>query len=236
MFGDLAMDQLAKIKVIGIGGGGGNAVNRMIESGVKGVEFIVANTDLQVLNNSLAETKIQLGANLTDGLGAGAKPDTGREAAVESSEKIREAIEKAGLKLKDGDEANIPLDFGVTDDVTIKVIRGFKVTLTADGKTRNVNFSGGTVKELLKKEGIPASERLISIDELVEAMENGTLEEAWGCGTAAVVSPIGELCYNGKKYAVNGGKIGELTQHLYDTLTGIQWGKIEDTFGWTYSL
>ena len=93
-----------------------------------------------------------------------------------------------------------------------------------------------SILELLKKEGIPASERLISIDELVEAMENGTLEEAWGCGTAAVVSPIGELCYNGKKYAVNGGKIGELTQHLYDTLTGIQWGKIEDTFGWTYSL
>ena len=93
-----------------------------------------------------------------------------------------------------------------------------------------------SILELLKKEGIPAVERLISIDELVDAMEKGTLEEAWGCGTAAVVSPIGELCYNGKKYAVNGGKIGELTQHLYDTLTGIQWGKVEDTFGWTYSL
>ena len=93
-----------------------------------------------------------------------------------------------------------------------------------------------SILELLRKEGIPAVERLISIDELVDAMEKGTLEEAWGCGTAAVVSPIGELCYNGKKYAVNGGKIGELTQHLYDTLTGIQWGKVEDTFGWTYSL
>ena len=84
MFGTLEMDQLAKIKVIGIGGGGGNAVNRMIESGVKGVEFIVANTDLQVLNNSKAEKKIQIGANLTDGFGAGANPDIGREAAVES--------------------------------------------------------------------------------------------------------------------------------------------------------
>ena len=97
MFGDFAMDQLAKIKVIGIGGGGGNAVNRMIESGVKGVEFIVANTDLQVLNNSLAETKIQLGANLTDGLGAGAKPDTGREAAVESKKEIEEALKGADM-------------------------------------------------------------------------------------------------------------------------------------------
>lgn len=97
MFGDLAMDQLAKIKVIGIGGGGGNAVNRMIESGVKGVEFIVANTDLQVLNNSLAENKIQLGANLTDGLGAGARPDTGREAAVESKKEIEEALKGADM-------------------------------------------------------------------------------------------------------------------------------------------
>ena len=87
--------------------------------------------------------------------------------------------------------------------------------------------------EVLKKEGYKVSERLLSIDELSAAMEDGTLEEAWGCGTAAVVSPIGELCYKDHKYTVNGGKIGEVTQHLYDTLTGIQWGKIEDSFGWT---
>ena len=67
-------------------------------------------------------------------------------------------------------------------------------------------------------------------------MENGTLEEAWGCGTAAVVSPIGELCYKDVKYPVNGGKIGTLTQHLYDTLTGIQWGKCEDKLGWTVEV
>lgn len=97
MFGDLAMDQLAKIKVIGVGGGGGNAVNRMIETGVKGVDFIVANTDLQVLNNSLAENKIQLGASLTDGLGAGARPETGREAAVESKKEIEEALKGADM-------------------------------------------------------------------------------------------------------------------------------------------
>ncbi len=90
--------------------------------------------------------------------------------------------------------------------------------------------------EVLRSKGYKVSERLISIDELAEAMENGTLEEAWGCGTAAVVSPIGELCYQDKKYTVNDGKIGETTQMLYDTLTGIQWGKIEDTFGWTQKL
>ena len=90
--------------------------------------------------------------------------------------------------------------------------------------------------EILRKEGFKVSERLLSIDELEAAMENGTLEEAWGTGTAAVVSPIGELCYKGKKYTVGGGKIGKVTQHLYDTLTGIQWGKTEDTFGWTMPL
>ena len=91
------MDQLAKIKVIGLGGGGGNAVNRMVESGVKGVEFIVANTDLQVLNNSKADVKIQLGANLTDGLGAGSKPDIGREAALESKKEIEAALTGADM-------------------------------------------------------------------------------------------------------------------------------------------
>ncbi len=90
--------------------------------------------------------------------------------------------------------------------------------------------------EVLKKAGYTVSERLLSIDELENAMENGTLEEAWGCGTAAVISPIGELCYKGKKYAVNSGEIGEVTQKLYDTLTGIQWGKIEDTFNWTVEI
>jgi branched-chain amino acid aminotransferase len=67
-------------------------------------------------------------------------------------------------------------------------------------------------------------------------MEDGSLEEAWGCGTAAVVSPIGELCYKDRKYTVNNGEIGEVTQMLYDTLTGIQWGNIEDSYGWTYKI
>ncbi len=87
--------------------------------------------------------------------------------------------------------------------------------------------------EVLRSKGYTVSERLLSIDELEEAMKNGTLEEAWGCGTAAVVSPIGELRYKDDVFTVCGGKIGEVTQMLYDTLTGIQWGKVEDSFGWT---
>lgn len=97
MFGGIEVDQLAKIKVIGLGGGGGNAVNRMVESGVKGVEFIVANTDLQVLNNSKADVKIQIGPSLTNGLGAGGRPDVGREAALESKKEIEEALTGADM-------------------------------------------------------------------------------------------------------------------------------------------
>src|SRR5437773_7373526 len=83
----------ARIKVIGIGGGGGNAVNRMIEAGMDGIEFIVANTDLQALRMSRAPMKIQLGVKLTNGLGAGANPEVGRKAALEDSDKIIEALE-----------------------------------------------------------------------------------------------------------------------------------------------
>ena len=91
------VDQIAKIKVIGVGGGGCNAVNRVIESGVIGVEFIVANTDLQVLNVSKAETKLQIGKTLTEGLGAGANPEIGREAAQESKKDIEEALQGADM-------------------------------------------------------------------------------------------------------------------------------------------
>ncbi|MBQ7596516.1 MAG: branched-chain amino acid aminotransferase [Clostridia bacterium] len=90
--------------------------------------------------------------------------------------------------------------------------------------------------ELLKAQGCKVSERLISVDELFEAAKNGTLEEAWGTGTAAVVSPIGWLSYKGEEFTVNDGKIGEVTQQLYDTLTGIQWGKTEDTHGWMHKV
>ncbi|HEV2248384.1 MAG TPA: cell division protein FtsZ [Terriglobia bacterium] len=91
------MQRGAKIKVLGVGGGGGNAVNRMIAANVEGVEFMVANTDLQALELSKAPLKIQLGAKLTKGLGAGANPDVGRAAALEDSDKIVEALEGADM-------------------------------------------------------------------------------------------------------------------------------------------
>jgi len=87
----------ARIKVVGVGGGGGNAVSRMISSGLQGVEFIAVNTDLQALKTNRAPVKIQIGAKLTKGLGAGANPDVGRQAAVEDTEKICDALEGADM-------------------------------------------------------------------------------------------------------------------------------------------
>ncbi|HMF90700.1 MAG TPA: cell division protein FtsZ [Candidatus Angelobacter sp.] len=87
----------AKIKVIGVGGGGGNAVNRMICAGVEGVEFVVANTDLQALQMSRAPVKIQLGTKLTNGLGAGANPEIGRRGALEDADKILEALDGSDM-------------------------------------------------------------------------------------------------------------------------------------------
>ena len=94
---ETGMDQLAVIKVIGVGGGGNNAVNRMIEHGVQGVDFIAVNTDAQALNLSKAEFKLQIGGKLTRGLGAGANPEVGKKAAEESREQIEEVLKGADM-------------------------------------------------------------------------------------------------------------------------------------------
>jgi cell division protein FtsZ len=94
---DMDIDQVARIKVIGVGGGGNNAVNRMIEAGVQGVEFIAVNTDAQALNLSKAEIKMQIGAALTRGLGAGANPEVGRKAVEESRKQLQEVLKGADM-------------------------------------------------------------------------------------------------------------------------------------------
>ena len=90
--------------------------------------------------------------------------------------------------------------------------------------------------EILKEWGYKVTERLISVDELMKAAEDGSLEEAWGTGTAAVISPIGHLYYMGKDHVVANNEIGELAQRLYDELTGIQWGKNPDKRSWCYKV
>ena len=90
--------------------------------------------------------------------------------------------------------------------------------------------------ELLKKQGYKVSERRLSIEEVAEAADAGKLKEAFGSGTAAVISPIGELKGDEKVMTINNGEIGTISQHLYDTLTGIQWGKLPDPYGWTVEV
>ncbi len=93
-----------------------------------------------------------------------------------------------------------------------------------------------TCIQILKSWDVPVEERKISVEELLEAGRNGSLEEAFGTGTAAVISPIGHLNIYGEDLTIGGGKIGELSQKLYDTITGIQWGKLKDNFGWTIEV
>ena len=95
------------------------------------------------------------------------------------------------------------------------------------GVTRN------TCIELCKAWGLPVEERRISVQELGDAARTGALEEVWGTGTAAVISPVGHLRYENEVFQIKDGSIGELSQKLYDTVTGIQLGKIDDAFGWT---
>ena len=83
---------------------------------------------------------------------------------------------------------------------------------------------------------VPVEERKISLQEVLQALESGKMEEAFGTGTAAVISPVGELYFGGKTHVINGGEMGELSKKLYDTLTGIQYGELDDPFGWRVKL
>src|SRR5699024_12330902 len=97
---DVDVEQFAKIKVIGVGGGGNNAVNRMIDHGVRGVEFIALNTDRQSLHSSRAESKLQIGEKLTKGLGAGANPENGTKAAEEKRNELSEAQQGGDMVMR----------------------------------------------------------------------------------------------------------------------------------------
>ena len=93
-----------------------------------------------------------------------------------------------------------------------------------------------SVLTLLREWGVHVSERPIAIDEVVQAAHRGTLHEVWGTGTAAVISPVGELAYKGERLVIGGGRIGELTGKLYDAIVGIQYGHTPDTHGWTVAI
>ena len=90
--------------------------------------------------------------------------------------------------------------------------------------------------EICKQKGYKVTERKISIEEIAQAYDNGKLDEVFGTGTAAVISPVGHLKWGDKIMTINDNKIGPVSQMLYDTLTGIQWGKLEDTFNWIVKI
>ena len=126
----------------------------------------------------------------------------------------------------------------------IEEVGAMNVMFKVDGKILTPDLNGSVLPgitrrsciQLLRDWGYEVEERRISAEELFEAAKNGKLEEGWGTGTAAVISPIGELAEGDEKVIINGGKIGPVTQRLYDELTGIQWGRVADPHGWVYKL
>ena len=126
----------------------------------------------------------------------------------------------------------------------IEEVGAMNVLFKISGKIVTPELSGSILPgitrksclQLLRDKGYEVEERKISVDELMAAAEDGSLEEAFGSGTAAVVSPIGSLAYKGQVFTVSGGNIGPVAQDLYDTLTGIQWGRVEDPYGWSHVI
>ncbi|MBO5727684.1 MAG: branched-chain amino acid aminotransferase [Oscillospiraceae bacterium] len=126
----------------------------------------------------------------------------------------------------------------------IEEVGAMNVMFKVDGKILTPDLNGSVLPgitrrsciQLLRDWGYEVEERRISAEELFEAAKKGTLEEAWGTGTAAVISPIGELAEGEEKVTINAGQIGPVTQRLYDELTGIQWGRVADPHGWIYKL
>ncbi len=173
---DTNVDALAVIKVIGVGGGGNNAVNRMIEHGVQGVEFIAVNTDAQALNLSTAEVKLQIGGKLTRGLGAGANPEVGKKAAEESREQIEEALRgsdmvfvTAGMGGGTGTGA-APVIAQIAKDLGALTVGVVTRPFTFEGRKRQTQAIGGITS---MKESV---DTLIVIpnDKLLEIVDKNT--------------------------------------------------------------
>lgn len=168
---DMNLDQLATIKVIGVGGGGNNAVNRMIEHGVQGVEFISVNTDAQALNLSKAEVKMQIGAKLTRGLGAGANPEVGKKAAEESKEQIEEVLRgadmvfvTAGMGGGTGTGA-APVIAQIARDLGALTVGVVTRPFTFEGRKRSNQAAGGigSMKEAVDTLIVIPNDRLLEI-------------------------------------------------------------------------
>ena len=180
---ETSVEDNAQIKVIGVGGGGGNAVNRMIEAGLKGVSYIVVNTDKQALNASVAETKVQIGEKLTRGLGAGANPETGMKAAEENIEEIVKYFDgvdmvfiTAGMGGGTGTGA-APVIAKAAKEMGILTVGVVTKPFTFEGSKRRKHAELGIeyLKQYVDSLVVVPNDRLLQISE-----KNTTMKEAFG--------------------------------------------------------
>ena len=184
--------------------------------GINPVKIYVENEDVRAVKGGTGYTKC--GGNYAASIRAGERAEQNGYAQVLWLDGVhRKYIEEVG---------SMNVMFQVGDTVLTPELTGSVLP----GITRK------SCLELLKSWGLKVEERLITAQELFDAGADGTLKEAWGTGTAAVISPIGEMGWEDQHVVVNGGKIGPLAQRLYDTLTGIQWGTRPDPFGWVVKL
>ena len=184
--------------------------------GINPVKIYVENEDVRAVKGGTGYTKC--GGNYAASIRAGERAEQNGYAQVLWLDGVhRKYIEEVG---------SMNVMFQVGDTVLTPELTGSVLP----GITRK------SCLELLKSWGLKVEERLITAQELFDAGADGTLKEAWGTGTAAVISPIGEMGWGDRHVVVNGGKIGPLAQRLYDTLTGIQWGTRPDPFGWVVKL
>lgn len=191
-------------------------VGAYYKEGINPVRIYVENDDVRAVHGGTGHTKC--GGNYAASIRASERAEQRGYAQVLWLDGVeRRYIEEVG---------SMNVMFKVAGEVITPALTGSVLP----GITRK------SCLDLLRAWGVPVSERLITAEELFDAAESGALEEAWGTGTAAVVSPIGEMGWSERSCTIGGGQIGALTQKLYDTLTGIQWGALEDPYGWTVKV
>ncbi|MEK8128136.1 branched-chain amino acid aminotransferase [Paenibacillus filicis] len=188
-------------------------VGAYFDGGLKPVDILVEPHDVRAVRGGTGAAKTA--ANYAGGLKAqAAAKEAGCAQVLWLDALERKYVEEVG---------SMNVFFRIDGQVYTPVLNGSIL----EGVTR------GAVIELLEDWDVMFTARPLSIQELVQAAANGTLEEAFGTGTAAVISPIGGIRWNGQLYPINGGQVGELSQKLYDTITGIQRGMVRDVYGWT---
>ncbi|UFU01177.1 branched-chain amino acid aminotransferase [Radiobacillus kanasensis] len=191
-------------------------VGAYYKEGINPVRIAVEQTFVRAVNGGTGEAKT-----------AGNYASSLKAQEVVSEKGYAQVLWLDGLEKKYIEEVgSMNMFFKVDGEVITPSLNGSIL----EGVTRN------SVIALLKHWGIPVTEKKISMDEIYEAHQNGVLEEAFGTGTAAVISPVGELAWNGEPLTINDGEIGNIAKKLYDTLTGIQYGTEKDVFNWVIEV